>query len=97
MVSLSHFERFDMRSLAASGLRSVASKSETKFGSASNVARAGPTPQNGSAILNGRSSSSRNSLAKARVSSLSVCNLVEKYALVGSHRSLAHFLSLQPR
>ena len=75
-----------MRSWTASGLRSVASKSETKFGSASNVARAGPTPQNGSATLNGRPSSSRNSLAKARVSSLSVCNLVEKYALVGSHR-----------
>ena len=75
-----------MSSFTASGLRSEASKSETKSASASKVARAGPTPQNGSAILKGRPISSRNSLAKARVSSLSVCNFVEKYAFVGSHR-----------
>ena len=42
-----------MSSFTASGLRSVASKSETKSASASKVARAGPTPQNGSAILRG--------------------------------------------
>ncbi len=60
----------------------------TKPGSPSSVANAGPTPQNGSQTRRDRPSMERNSLASARVSSLSVCNLVEKYARLGSHRML---------